>query len=236
MKKTLIISGGTKGLGRAVSQRFGSAGFEIIALFGKDATAAREFETEMKNSGVRASCFQGTTFLIPDGHEITLINNATAPFEPKPFHLWKESELQSQWETAVLLSYQLCQKVLPVMVKQKKGTIVNVLTSEMGNETPKGFSAYSIAKHGLLGLTKAVHSEYERLGIRCLSICPPFMQTPLTNQWNSFIRNAVQKASAEASVGSVADYIFEKCHEEKSDKPEFNLQISMAKRNRSSLP
>jgi NAD(P)-dependent dehydrogenase (short-subunit alcohol dehydrogenase family) len=82
------------------------------------------------------------------------------------------------------------------MLRKGSGVIVNVLTSAIDGQTPKGFAAYVTAKYALRGLTLALAAEYAERGIRIFSVSPGFMDTPLTQKWDSRLREIIRTNSS----------------------------------------
>jgi len=195
---TLIITGGTKGLGREISLIFAQNGHRVIALYSKDTIAAKELEKHGRKLKGDIFTKQFDISKLKTTNEtlefekniigkIILINNAVSTFHPKPMHLTTSEEIQNQWEVTVQGTFFLSICLAKRMIKDNSGTIANILTPLIIEDNVKGFSSYLMAKHALHGLTKVQKSEFDRLGIRVLSIYPPFMETSLTNKWNKDI-------------------------------------------------
>lgn len=213
-KKTAIISGGTRGLGRCLSLVFGRAGFHVVSLYSRDLAAAQALEKTFADDAIEGVVCKRDEIRCDETSELVLINNAVAPFEPKPFRLWNRKELQEQLETSLFLSHGLCEEFLPQMVSQKRGTIVNILSSVVTQPAAKGYLGYSIGKHALLGLSKTLSAEYSRLGVKVFSVCPSFMETSLTKAWNELIRRSLAQAAPPQAVEEVARFILEKVQDE----------------------
>jgi 3-oxoacyl-[acyl-carrier protein] reductase len=201
MTRVVLISGGTQGLGAALSLEFSAAGFQVIATYRSNHDAARRFLEIAQARTLPTGCItclqhDATTDLpalpmLETASELVLIHNACAPFEPKPMHLYEKEELRQQWEVAVLGGWNLAQSLIRPMIKTKKGTIINILSEVVEGPTPKGFSAYICAKYGLLGLTQALAAEYSGRGIRVFGISPGFMDTSLTSGWDLTLKKAL---------------------------------------------
>jgi 3-oxoacyl-[acyl-carrier protein] reductase len=218
MREAAIISGGTKGLGRALSLAFGEAGFEVIALYKSDITAADALAAELSRRGIAGrviaydvSASDPQKLPIPAVEHLVLINNAWAPFEPKPLHLVRWPEVQEAVEVGVKGALALAQAVLPAMVRQKRGSIVNVLSAAAEGTPPKGFGAYAIAKGAMRGLTQALAAEYRARGVRVFAVSPGFMRTALTEAWDARLREAIAASMARVlEPDEVARAILEK--------------------------
>lgn len=188
MSKSVIITGATKGLGKELSFAFGKSGYQVFGFFRSDEKVAALTREEFSSSGLKGEFIQHD--ITHEGHEVwekinaqaeslTLINNACAPFEPKPVHLLKWNDFQMAFEVAVKGSFLCAQSVMRTMVRHRCGTIVSILTAALGDVPPKGFSAYLVAKASLQALTKSLAAEHSGRGIRVFSVSPGYLETSL---------------------------------------------------------
>ena len=204
--RVVVISGATKGLGRALALDFARHDYQVIGLYNADHTAAAEMRDQFSTEQLSGQFIQQDVtdddltavepFLnLPQLPQLTLINNACASFTPQPMHLLKWHDFQSSFSVAVRGSWNCTQLVLRPMLKARRGNIVNVLTDSLNDLPPKGFAAYVTAKYALQGLTRALASEYSPRGVRVFSVSPGFMETSLTSAWDERLRNAIRDAS-----------------------------------------
>jgi NAD(P)-dependent dehydrogenase (short-subunit alcohol dehydrogenase family) len=122
---------------------------------------------------------------------LVLVNNAFSPFQPQPFHKLKWEDFEAAFGAGIKGSWISTSALLRAMVKNRDGTIVNVLSTATHGLPPKGFGAYVTAKHAQRGLTLALASEYSHLGLRIFSVSPGFMATALTDRWDPKILAAI---------------------------------------------
>jgi len=210
MKRTVVVTGGTKGLGRAISLAFGRADYSVLALFAADETAARELAQAMENEGLSIAvrrhdvCSDDRSIWnlpeIQQAESLTLINNACAAFSPMPMHQLGWPEFERSFLVAVKGAWACSQPLIRLMLKKQRGTIVNILTSAIEGPPPKGFAAYLTAKHALRGFTLALAAEYAARGLRVFSVSPGFMETPLTQQWDNRLRESIRANSTRLTV------------------------------------
>lgn len=197
--KVVVITGATKGLGKALSLTFAKAGYEVLGIYRSDTACAKTIESEFKANG-----FQGV-FLKQDITEdgdwtefdkiikdfsnkhFTLIANACTPFIPKPIHLTNWLEISELLEVSVKGTFFMLKRLLPYMVKAGEGSVITVLSAAL-NPPPKGFAAYITAKSALEGLTKSVAAEHSVRGLRVFSVSPGFMETSLTHEWSEHLK------------------------------------------------
>jgi 3-oxoacyl-[acyl-carrier protein] reductase len=210
MNQTVIITGGTKGLGRETSLAFGRAGWTVLALYSSDETAAKELLDEMTCAKHSGSVLQHDVRSeaaaiwnrpeIQQAGRLVLVNNACAAFAPVPMHQLEWSDFENNFLVAVKGARICSQALIRQMIKQGNGAIVNVLTSALEGPPPKGFAAYLTAKYALKGFTLALAAEYAARRIKIFSVSPGFMETTLTQNWNPMLRDAIR-----ANTGRLTD-------------------------------
>ena len=182
MKKTILVSGGSKGIGRAILERFAREDFELItcARHAEDlehlakAFAQAQYPTphtfvadlskkeEVLRFAAKALEAVGTIDL--------LVNNAGA-FRPGDIADEAEGQLEWTMRTNLYSAYHLTRALLPSMLTRGKGHIVNICSIASLKAYPQGGS-YSISKYALLGFSKNLREELKGQGIRVTSIMP----------------------------------------------------------------
>jgi 3-hydroxybutyrate dehydrogenase len=191
--KTAIITGSTSGIGLGIARSLGAAGANLMLNGFGDAVhiealragLAKEFGVKVgfcgadisKPEQIRAMVDQATKEL---GSVDILVNNAgiqhTAPVDEFP---------EDRWDAVISINlssnFHAIKAVLPQMKARNWGRIVNI-ASVHGLVASKEKSAYVAAKHGVIGLTKAVALEMARTGITCNAICPGWVLTPLVQK------------------------------------------------------
>ena len=98
-----------------------------------------------------------------------LVNNVGGTIWIKPFHLYTEAEVHQELERSLLPTLWCCLAVLPIMMQQKAGSIVNI-----GSQSPRGIHRlpYAASKGGVLAMTKVLSMEYGGHGIRVNAVSP----------------------------------------------------------------
>ena len=206
MSRTVVITGGTKGMGRELSLAFAREGHAVVALYANDDAAASRLRAEFDAMNARGCVAKHDAASddpalwarqeIAEAKSLTLIHNACAPFSPGPLHQLHWQDFQSHIDVAVKGAWFCTQALIRPMLKKGGGAIINILTSVIEEENPpKGFAAYVTAKHALRGFTQALAAEYAPRGVRVFSVSPGFMDTPLTQGWDERLREAIRGAS-----------------------------------------
>src|SRR6185503_8105397 len=148
-----------------------------------------------------------------NGRIDVLVNNAAvldglAPIDECGEDVW-------DWVLAVNLKgpYRLCHHIVPMMVEQGGGAIVNI-SSVAGTHGFRGGVAYTASKHGVIGLTRNIAASHGARGIRCNAVCPGGMSTdigkrgrPRSEQGQEVITRVMPAVPGVAEPGAVADVI-----------------------------
>ena len=186
-----VVTGGGSGIGAAVSQRLAADG-AAVAVFDLDGETATETASTIETAGgtaiavacdvaVRASIEDGIAETIDTlGRPTILINNAgISPFE-RFLEISRES-FDRVMAVNLRGTFEFCQVVIPHMVEEGWGRIVNISSSsaQTGNF---GHAHYSASKAAVIGLTKSLAREFGRRGITVNSIPPSFIETPSLHQ------------------------------------------------------
>jgi 3-oxoacyl-[acyl-carrier protein] reductase len=202
--KTAVITGATKGLGRALSLVFAENGYDVIGIYRRDEVAAKSLETEFRKKSLRGffvkqditqDDFSRFDEIIESakGNQLTLIANACSRFAPKPLHLVDWPEISDLIEVNLKGTLQVFERLLPSMIKTRDGALIGVLTAALHASPlpPKGFSAYIAAKSALEGWLKGVAAEYAARGVRVFSVSPGLMKTALTDNWSEHLKSSM---------------------------------------------
>ena len=178
--KVCIVTGAGQGIGRATARRLGQEGGKIVVADRVEEGAARTF-AELRDHGVEATTVLADVSTYAGAHELmqrtvaahqridVLVNNAGGTIWIKPYHLYTEDEVKLELERSLYPTLWCCLAVLPIMVAQAGGAIVNV-----GSQSPRGLYRlpYAVSKGGIAALTKVLAMEYGRYGIRVNTVAP----------------------------------------------------------------
>jgi NAD(P)-dependent dehydrogenase (short-subunit alcohol dehydrogenase family) len=187
--KIVLVTGGGRGIGRAIALAFASRGGRVI-VSGRTDEALQGVAREIRSAGgealpllcdiTREEEVESLRRRIADrfGAVEILINNAgvapAAAFLEMETRVWKEV-----LDTNLTGAYHCCKILLPAMIAARWGRIINI-ASTAGKVGYSHASAYTASKHGLLGLTRALALEFARAGVTVNAICPGYVDTDLT--------------------------------------------------------
>jgi NAD(P)-dependent dehydrogenase (short-subunit alcohol dehydrogenase family) len=190
--KTVLITGGATGIGRAAALAFAREGASV--MIGDIDDRAAETVSLIEAAGGKAAFKHAD---VSDADAMTaLVNHTAARFggmhmafnnagvlpPPLPFHEVPASDLDLILNVDLKGVYFSMQAQIRHFLKNGGGAIVNT-ASVAGIVADPQMSAYVAAKHGVVGLTKAVAIEYAQQGIRVNAIGPGFVATPMTQAW-----------------------------------------------------
>lgn len=191
MNKTIIITGASKGIGKAISLKLAEAGHKLL-LVGRNENDLRDLSDECKKLNCEcayiavdlarsesAGLVINTCVEIFDGIDV-LINNAglasTSTVENTPVEQW-----DLMMNVNARAPFLLCKKAVPYLKMSKQATIVNI-SSVVGRKGYVNQTAYSASKHALTGFTKALAKELQPLGIRVHLVSPSGVATDMINK------------------------------------------------------
>ncbi len=196
--KVAIITGSAGGMGQAAAALFAEEGASVVVTDINE-QAGKETVQSIEAAGGRAIFVKADvtkeeevktlveTALDSFGHIDVLYNNAGVMLSQDTSVVENTEELWDKVLDINLKSVFLCCKhTIPHMVKQGKGSIINIASfvALMGCTVPQ--DAYTASKGGMLSLTKSLAVQYGRQGIRCNAICPGPIETPLLRYlWTS---------------------------------------------------
>lgn len=184
MTRVALVTGGTRGIGRAISERLKADGFSVAANYGGNDEAAKACADEIGvkvykfDVGDYDACAAGLAEIEKDlGPVDILVNNAGITRDATLHKMTKE-----QWDEVIRVdltsAFNLCRLTIEGMRERGFGRIINI-SSINGQKGQIGQVNYSAAKAGLIGFTKALAQEGARKGITVNVICPGYIDTEM---------------------------------------------------------
>ncbi len=198
--KIALITGASRGIGRAIAEKFAEQGATILFTYRSSVEKAKAFEDEFKAKGYQikgyqsdAGSFQQSEQLVQDiiaefGQIDILVNNAGITRDTLLLRM-SEQDWDQVIETNLKSVFNLTKQVIRPMMKQRSGSIIN-LTSIVGMKGQAGQANYAASKAGIIGFTKSVADELGSRGIRCNAIAPGFIQTEMTEELPEETKNS----------------------------------------------
>lgn len=208
--RVALVTGGTRGIGAAISTRLAASGVTVVAGYHSNATAAADFQgrtgirTAQVDVGDAAACGSFVRRVHDEyGRIDLLVNNAGLLLECP-----STQTSPHQWDRVVAVNlsaaFHLCRAVIPAMRPQHFGRIVNIgsVTAVMGSPTE---AAYGAAKAGLHGLTRSLARETARDGITVNCIVPGVFETDMTKSMPEHTQAAILRMIPVGRRGDPAE-------------------------------
>lgn len=231
MSRTALVTGGTRGIGRAISQYLKNQGYKVAANYAGNDEAARQCEQE-----IGVSCFK---FDVADFDAVgagiaeieaslgpidTVINNAGVTRDA-PFHRMSLEQWQQVIDIDLTSAFNVTRQVWEGMRERGFGRVINI-SSINGQKGQFGQVNYSAAKAGLIGFTKALAQEGAKKGITVNTVCPGYIDTEMVR---AVPENVLESIVASIPVGRLgkAEEIASMCAYLASDEAAFITGATM---------
>ncbi len=214
-QKTVVVTGGTRGIGEAVCKRLAADGYQVYLTYSSKPDLAEAVCTQIRKKGGQASAFALNVadwdavenfFAMQIKNKVflaALVNNAGITKDGLLIRMNR-----TQWEDVLAVNlngtFACLQQAAKIMLKQRFGRIVN-LSSVAGQTGNAGQANYSASKAGVIGLTKTAAKELASRGITVNAIAPGFIQTDMTAVLPDNVREQYLSQIPCGSLGSVDD-------------------------------
>lgn len=184
MGRVAVVTGGSRGIGAAISKALKAAGYKVAATYAGNDEAANAFKTE---TGIPVykwdvsnteACAAGLKRVEADLGPIEILINNAGITRDSAFHRMTAEQWHAVINTNLNSLFNMTRPVIEGMRARKFGRIINI-SSINGQKGQFGQTNYSAAKAGDLGFTKALAQESAKLGITVNAICPGYIATEM---------------------------------------------------------
>lgn len=201
--KTALVTGATRGIGRAIALRFAAEGADVAFTYRSQDEAAVALQTEMETMGIRAKAYKSDAASFEDAHNVVadvketfgkidiLVNNAGITKDGLMMRM-DEAAWDAVIGTNLKSAFNFIHACTPIMARQRSGSIIN-MSSVVGVSGNAGQCNYSASKAGLIGLSKSIAKEMGPRGIRSNCIAPGFIATDMTEALPENLRQEWEK-------------------------------------------
>jgi 3-oxoacyl-[acyl-carrier protein] reductase len=188
--KTAIVTGASRGIGKAIALKFASEGCNIAFTDLFDDENMKATEAELQALGIKAKGYASNAADFADtervvnliseefGRDDILVNNAGITKDTLLMRMTEE-----QWDAVINVNlksvFNFTKAAQKIMLKQRSGSIIN-LSSVVGVSGNAGQANYAASKAGIIGFTKSIARELGSRGIRCNALAPGFIITEMT--------------------------------------------------------
>ena len=214
MAKTIIVTGGTRGIGAAIVRVLLNAGYNVVLNYNKSDEIAQKAKEEYTNKGYNVEIFRADISKRDDVKKLieytldkfgtidVVVNNAGIDNE-KLFQEITDEDWNSVINTNLYSVFCMSQEVLPTMLNKQKGCIINI-SSIYGTNGGSFATAYSASKAGIIGFTKALAKELGPSNIRVNAIAPGIIDTDMNKNYS---REEIENIKEEIPLNRIGDGI-----------------------------
>ncbi|BAL00649.1 3-oxoacyl-[acyl-carrier-protein] reductase [Oscillibacter valericigenes Sjm18-20] len=213
--KTAIITGSSRGIGRAIAQTFAENGADLV-IHGTRKSALEELQYQILKSGVRCEYIAGDIGDYTTAQRLTeiclqtygkidiLVNNAGINSR----YSFTDLPLE-EWDNMLRINltgvFYACKCVVPSMLERKSGCIINMSSSAGKTAHPNASICYGVSKAGINSLTQKLAYDLAPSGIRVNAVCPGPIETDMSLQWTPEYREKALSAIPLRRLGKGLD-------------------------------
>ncbi len=210
-----LVTGGSRGIGKVISEELAGAGFDIAICYSGNEKAAQETVDACKKMGVQSISIKADVSNSEDvanmfneiksniGPVEVLVNNAGITKDGLLLRM-SEADYDAVVDTNLKGTFLCTKAAIKDMMKARKGKIINI-TSIVGVQGNAGQANYSASKAGIIGFTKSVSREYGAKGITVNAVAPGFIQTAMTDELPENVKDAYLKQIPAGRFGTPED-------------------------------
>ncbi|WP_430882824.1 3-oxoacyl-[acyl-carrier-protein] reductase [Fusibacter sp. JL216-2] len=213
--KTVIVTGGSRGIGRAIALDFAKSGASVVVNYNRNAEKAEEVVKEIEAIGPKGLAVQCNVSNQEDvdgllkatvdtfGTVDFLINNAGITKDTLILRM-KENDWDAVVDTNLKGTFMTTKVIGKYMLKKKSGRIVNI-TSVVGLMGNAGQSNYAASKAGVVGFTKSIAKEFASRGLTVNAVAPGFIESDMTDVLSDDVKEMYSKAIPLGKMGKPED-------------------------------
>lgn len=213
--KNAVITGATKGIGRAICLKLASLGANIVVNFRSNENEALELVKELKEMGVKAEAFKGDVSNFEEAQGLIkfakeklgsvdiLVNNAGITKDTLILRM-KEEDFDSVINVNLKGCFNTSKAVSQIMIKQRGGSIINI-SSVVGITGNAGQCNYAASKAGILGFSKSLAKELGARGVRVNCVAPGFIETDMTKDLKDEYKETLISGTVLKRMGTPED-------------------------------
>ncbi|MDQ2984622.1 MAG: 3-oxoacyl-[acyl-carrier-protein] reductase [Actinomycetota bacterium] len=204
--KTALVTGGSRGIGKAIALELGRAGATVVVGYHSGGEEAQAVAAECGGRAVQADVSKPdeAARLVEDAGELdVLVNNAGLTRDGLIARM-PDEDWRDVIETNLSSVFYTCRAVARPMMKRRSGAIVNV-SSIVGLHGNPGQTNYSASKAGVIGFTKALARELGSRGVRANVVAPGYVKTRLTDEISEEMRELMFKNTPLGRLGDPED-------------------------------
>ncbi len=213
--KVAVVTGGSRGIGRAICERLAAAGAKVIVNYSRSSGAADEVVAVIKDRGGESEAVQFDVgnaeqveaafkdIISSHGAVHILVNNAGITSDSLLVRA-KTEDWQRTLDVNLSGCFYCARAVAKAMMKAREGRIVNV-SSVIGQTGNAGQAAYSASKAGIFGLTKSLAKELASRGVTVNAVAPGYIATEMTEGLTEDLKQGILDQIPANRIGDAVD-------------------------------
>jgi 3-oxoacyl-[acyl-carrier protein] reductase len=209
--RVAIVTGGTRGIGRAISLVLAQEGAEVIANFSKDINAAEELMSEAKSRGLKIRLFKADVTQFDQVKEmveetfaqygrIDILVNNVGLIRDNFLMLMSDEDWDSLMKTNLTSLFHCCKAVIRKMIPERRGKIVNI-SSISGILGTAGQTNYAATKGGVISFTKSLARELGPFNIHVNAVAPGLIESEIISKMPKEKVETIIKSSSLGRIG-----------------------------------
>ena len=215
MKKVVIITGASRGIGREIARQLARNNMKVVANYNQSEKEAKELKEELEKENImidivkaditrREEAKKLVQFALQKYNKIDILINNAGISEYKLFTDERDEDWKRIMDTNLYSAFVMSQEVIPNMIHNKVGCIINI--SSIWGVTGASLEVlYSTSKAGLNGMTKALAKELGPSNIRVNAIAPGIIQTSMNNKFSKEELEEIKEEIPLEKIGKTED-------------------------------
>ncbi len=213
--RSIIITGGSRGIGRCMVESFAREGYNVLLNYNKSEKQAKKIQSDLKEEGYLIEIYKAdvskkqevkkmVNYAIKKFGTIDVLINNAGIAKLQMFQDVTEEDWNEMLDTNLKSAFYACQEVIPNMIHNKKGCIINI-SSIWGLVGASCETVYSISKAGIDALTKSLAKELGPSNIRVNSIAPGVINTDMNSKLDEHIIKEIKNETPLGKIGNPMD-------------------------------
>ncbi len=213
--KTVLVTGGSRGIGKCIVENLAKDGFDVVLNYNKSEKQAKQIKQELSEQGINIEICKADVskreevkklvkFTLNKFKNIDILINNAGIAKLQMFNDITDEDWQDMISTNLNSVFYTTQEVLPNMIHNKNGCIINI-SSVWGMVGASCEVAYSVSKAGIDGMTKSLAKELGLSNIRVNSVAPGVIDTDMNSHLDNAIKEEIKNDTPLNKIGRPID-------------------------------